>query len=72
MGLIVIALGSYGLPKVTSLLSNPEEIRKVQNHGLRLGVFVVAPVLIGLSGLRDIWIPILNSSSFLAAASILI
>jgi O-antigen/teichoic acid export membrane protein len=57
---------------VTSILSNPEEVRKVQNHGLRLGVFVVTPVLIGLSALRDIWIPVLYSSSFLAAASILV
>jgi PST family polysaccharide transporter len=72
MGLIVIALGSYGVPKVTSLLSDPEEIRKIQNHGLRLGVFVVTPVIIGLSALRDIWIPILYSSSFLAAAGILV
>ncbi|MCH7663244.1 MAG: hypothetical protein IH859_05160 [Chloroflexi bacterium] len=72
MGMLSIALNSYGVSKVTSVMKSPGEVTKVQNHELRLGIFVVTPLVIGLMALRDIWIPVLYSSSFLAAGGFLI
>ena len=72
MGMLTIALNSYGVSKVTSVMKTPGEVTKIQNHELRLGIFVVTPIVIGLMALRDIWIPILYSPEFLAAGAFLI
>lgn len=72
MGLLLVSLNSFGVPKVSSHLGDREEITKIQNHELRLGLFVVIPIVITLSSLRDWWIPILYSSSFLGAGSIMV
>lgn len=72
MGFLALSLSSYGVPKVASLLDNSEEVNKVQNHAIRLGLFLVTPILILLAASRELWIPILYSSEFLAAGGILI
>lgn len=72
MGLVLVSLNAFGVPKISSQLEDKAEIIKVQNHELRLGLFVVVPLTIVLSSFREWWIPILYSASFMDAGNILV
>ncbi|HMD89969.1 MAG TPA: hypothetical protein VKF38_12475 [Anaerolineaceae bacterium] len=71
MGLILAFQYSYVLPKIAGTIKKePQAARKTQNDGLRMGLFVITPMLIALFAFREIWIPILYSRAFLAAKDI--
>ena len=72
MGLFLNTLLTFGPPKVTTLLKDPQAIARVQNNELKLGVFILSPLVLILMTFREFWIPLLFSSSFLVAGSILI
>lgn len=71
MGFLLSATTTYGIPKVSSLLKDPEEGVKVQNYGIRVGIFLLCPIMILLLNFREIWIPILYSRDFLIAGPML-
>ena len=72
MGLILAFQYSYILPKIAGTVKKePLAARKTQNDGLRMGLFVITPLLITLLASREIWIPVLYSRAFLAAKDIL-
>lgn len=72
MGLILGILMSYVLPKIAASANrDPAGAHKVQNDGLRLCLFVLAPFLLALLAVREVWIPILYSPAFLAGQGLL-
>ncbi|MBW8012476.1 MAG: oligosaccharide flippase family protein [Chloroflexi bacterium] len=72
MGLLIFSLSTFGEPRVTTLLKNPKAIIQLQNDEMKLGVLVIAPIILALMAFRNIWIPILFSRDFLAAGTLLI
>jgi PST family polysaccharide transporter len=68
LGLLGTALWSYGMPKVATRLDDPEEILRLQNNFLRIVTALLAPGVLGLLATREVWIPILFTNAFLAAA----
>ena len=71
MGFLLNATTTYGIPKVASLMKDPEEGVKVQNYGLRVGFFLLCPIMVLLLNFREVWIPILYSRDFLFAGPLL-
>lgn len=63
-------LWSYGMPKVATRLEDPALILHLQNNFLRIVLTILAPGVIGLLALREVWIPILFSKAFLAAGTL--
>jgi len=71
MGLVSTTIWTYGIPKISSLLKNPEEITQVQNNSLRVSLIVLSPLTVMLLASREIWIPMLFSPAFLLAGQFL-
>lgn len=71
LGLIAAALWTYGMPKVATMLDNPAGIDKMRNDALRLSFLVFTPLIVLILVLRNIWIPILYSSAFMGAYSLI-
>ena len=62
----------YCLPKVSSILKDKNAIVDVQNHGIRISLLSLFPIILLVYGLREAWIPILYSDEFLEAGNILL
>ena len=71
MGFMNNAVYTYGIPKIASMLKDPEEGVKVQNYGFRVGIFLLCPIMLVLLNFREVWIPILYSPVFLSAGPML-
>lgn len=67
LGILGVSLWSYGMPKVASQLDDPDAIVNLQNDFLCLAVLLLAPGIVLLLVLREVWIPILYSRAFLPA-----
>jgi O-antigen/teichoic acid export membrane protein len=72
MGFVNTAIWGYGIPKLSSLKENVAEVVRIQNNSLRLGWLTLVPFTIALLAGREIWIPLLFSSAFLAVAPLFI
>lgn len=72
MGLVATATTTYGIPKIASVLEQPEKILTVQNNGLRISLLVLLPLTLALYALREAWIPLLFSPAFISAGGFLI
>ena len=70
--LILQPVLGYTLPKVASILKDKKEIVDVQNHGIRISLLSLFPIILLVYGLREAWIPILYSDEFLEAGNILL
>ena len=70
LGLIGAALWGYGMPKVATRIEDPEAILHLQNNFLRIVLTLLAPGVLGLLATRELWIPVLFTDAFLAAAGI--
>jgi hypothetical protein len=55
---------------VATRLEDPASILHLQNSFLRIVLIVLAPGVVGLLALREIWIPLLFSKAFLAAGAL--
>lgn len=71
LGILGTSLWSYGLPKVASKLDDPAAIATLQNDFLRIALAVLAPGIVILLCLRELWVPLLYTSAFLAAGPML-
>ncbi|MDD5466288.1 MAG: oligosaccharide flippase family protein [Anaerolineales bacterium] len=72
MGLVATATSTYGIPKIASILNQPEKIVAVQNNGLRVSMLALFPLTLALYALREVWIPLLFSPAFISAGGFLL
>ncbi|OJX38314.1 MAG: hypothetical protein BGO78_09925 [Chloroflexi bacterium 44-23] len=72
MDIFTQLLFSYGIPKLTANLNQRDEMNKIQNNLLKLGILILSPLTVVLLLSRRIWIPLLYDNSFLAASTVLI
>lgn len=71
LGILSASLWTYGMPKVATKLDDPAAILSLQNDFLRIALAVLAPGIVLLVCTRDLWVPILYTRAFLAAAPML-
>lgn len=71
LGILGVSLWSYGMPKVATKLDDPAAILALQNDFLRIALAVLAPGIVLLLCAREIWVPLLYTSAFLAAGPML-
>ncbi len=72
MNVIKEARLAYTLPKASSLLEDPQQLVKMQNDNIRLGLYLVVPITIGLLTVRELAITLLYSPAFLSVAGLLV
>ena len=70
LGMIFVAVWAYGMPKVATMLGDPDGISRLQNDILRLLFLALVPLVVLILVFRNIWIPILYSKAFLGAYSL--
>lgn len=70
LNIIATSIWQYGMPKVATILGDVKAIQLLQNQALRLSMLVLVPLIIVLLTTREIWIPLLFSSQFLGAYSL--
>jgi PST family polysaccharide transporter len=71
LGILSTSLWTYGMPKVATKLDDPAAVQALQDDFLRLALAVLAPGIIVLLCTRDLWVPVLYTRAFLAAAPML-
>lgn len=71
LGILSTSLWTYGMPKVASKLDDPAAIGVLQNDFLRIALAVLAPGIVVLLCARELWVPLLYTSAFLAAGPML-
>jgi PST family polysaccharide transporter len=71
LGILSTSLWTYGMPKVATKLDDPAAILALQNDFLRIALAVLAPGIVVLLCARELWVPLLYSTAFLAAAPML-
>jgi len=71
LGILGASLWTYGMPKVATKLHDPPAIQALQDEFLRLALAVLAPAIVVLLCTRDVWVPVLYTPAFLAAAPML-
>lgn len=71
LGILSASLWTYGMPKVTTKLHDPRAIQALQDDFLRIALAVLAPGILVLLCAREVWVPVLYSRAFLAAAPML-
>jgi hypothetical protein len=71
LGILSTSLWTYGMPKVASKIDDPAAIGVLQNDFLRIALAVLAPGIVVLLCARELWVPLLYTSAFLAAGPML-
>lgn len=72
MGFVSNIASTYGMPKVAIARQDKSQVVRIQNNSLRINLLLLAPLIVGLFMLREIWIPILYRRDFLPASRILL
>ena len=65
------AIWTYCMPKITTLMHRPDEVKRTQNEALRLTMLVLVPMTTVVLLSREVWIPLLYSSAFLGAYTLI-
>jgi PST family polysaccharide transporter len=71
LGILGTSLWTYGMPKVASKLDHADLVVDLQNDFLRIALSVLAPGIVLLLCVRELWVPILYTPAFLAAGGML-
>ena len=71
LGILSASLWTYGMPKVATKLDDPQAIQALQDDFLRLALAALAPGIVVLLCSRDLWVPVLYTPAFRAAAPML-
>lgn len=71
LGILSASLWTYGMPKVAATVHDPAAVQALQDDFLRLVLAVLAPGIVVLLCTRDVWVPVLYTRAFLAAAPML-
>lgn len=71
LGILGASLWTYGMPKVATRLHDPPAIQALQDDFLRIALAVLAPGIVVLLCVRELWVPVLYTPAFLAAAPML-
>ena len=68
LGIVGVAIWSYAMPKIATVLHDRAAVEGIQNDALRLSLLLFLPASVLLLVTRPFWIPLLYSGAFLAAA----
>lgn len=72
LGILSASLWTYGMPKVAATVHDPAAVQALQDDFLQLVLAVLAPGIVVLLCTRDLWVPVLYTRAFLAAAPMLV
>ena len=71
LGILSASLWTYGMPKIATKVHDPSAVQALQDDFLRIALAVLAPGILVLLCARDVWVPVLYTRAFLAAAPML-
>lgn len=71
LGILSASLWTYGMPKVATKVHDPSAVQALQDDFLRIALAVLAPGILVLLCSREVWVPVLYTRAFLAAAPML-
>ncbi|MFN8602394.1 MAG: oligosaccharide flippase family protein [Candidatus Binatia bacterium] len=71
LGILSASLWTYGMPKIATKVHDPSAVQALQDDFLRIALAVLAPGILVLLCAREVWVPVLYTRAFLAAAPML-